>query len=101
MLRTLSPLIDTPCYGGDYLSKGKFGVEVKDGEIYILPGFWTLTPYSSGSDGVYDIVSPSNLNSSNYIHKNLVVRPTLYLKSNITIIDGAGSETNPYQLSVQ
>ena len=109
MLSTLSPMIATPCYGGDYLFKGKFyddsddSDDVEDGvvHIHIFPGFWTLTPYSSRDDGVYYIVSPSNLNASNYIHSNLVVRPTLYLKSNITIIDGAGSETNPYQLSVQ
>ena len=100
MLSTLSPMIAMPCYGGDYLFKGKFYDDVKDGEIHIFPGFWTLTPYSSRSDIVFDIVSPSNLNASNYIDHNLVVRPTLYLKSNITIIDGAGSETNPYQLSL-
>ena len=93
------------CYGSDYLFLGgNLKEEIKDGDqtfIYPLRGFWTLTPYSSVSDKVYKVRSPSNLNDSNYIHQNLVVRPTLYLKSNITIIDGAGSETNPYQLSVQ
>ena len=101
MLSTLSAPTAMACNWSDYLSEGKFGVEVKEGEIYILLGFWTLTPYSSGSDAVYKVKSPSHLNASTYIHQNLVVRPTLYLKSNITIIDGAGSETNPYQLSVQ
>ena len=105
MLSTLSATTAMTCYGSDYLFNWQqLREEVKDGDetlIHRFDGLWTLTPYSSRSNGVYDIVSPSNLNASNYINKNLVVRPTLYLKSNITIIDGAGSETNPYQLSVQ
>ena len=105
MLGTLDSMTAMACYGSDYLFfGGNLNEEIKDGDqtfIYPFSGFWTLTPYSSESDKVYKVKSPSNLNDSNYIHQNLVVRPTLYLKSNITIIDGAGSETNPYQLSVQ
>ncbi len=104
MLSTLDSMTAMACYGSDYLFQGKLYEEIKDGDqtlIYPPRGFWTLTPYSFVSDIVFKIYSPANLNDSNYIDQNLVVRPTLYLKSNITIIDGAGSETNPYQLSVQ
>ena len=105
MLGTLDSMTAMACYGSDYLFiPGKLSKEIKDGDEtprYRFDGFWTLTPYSYMSDRVSKIYSPSNLNGSNYINQNLIVSPTLYLKSNITIIDGAGSETNPYQLSVQ
>ena len=33
-------------------------------------------------------------------HVQLGVRPSLYLKSNVTIISGDGSSSNPYKLGI-
>ena len=56
---------------------------------------WTMTAYSSskpvyvyGNGGVYDDSS----------YRGYAVRPVLYLKSNVYVISGDGSEGNPYKI---
>lgn len=56
---------------------------------------WTMTTYSA-SNPVY-IVSSGNL-SSNFAYSGYAVRPVLYLKSNVYVISGDGSEGNPYKI---
>ncbi len=57
--------------------------------------WWTLTPYSTSyvrdvsSDGYTDIYNPSDA---------IGVRPSINLKSNVKIVDGDGTEENPYRL---
>ncbi len=58
-----------------------------------------LTPVSDGN-AVYTIyrnefIAPESLGS------NLSVRPTLFLKSSISISSGTGSSSDPYQLSIK
>ena len=60
---------------------------------------WTLTKaHDSSSWTVY-------INSNGYVvdttsSQDKGVRPVLYLKSNVKITGGAGTSTNPYQLSI-
>ena len=58
---------------------------------------WTLTPSSSISSGVFYVTSYGDLSlsSANYGDG---ARPSIYLKSNIAISGGDGSENNPYLL---
>ena len=92
MLSTLTATTAMICYGSDYLFKGDRSVS--------RSGYWTITPYSSRADKVYFLRPPSNLNASNSLHNAAGVRPVIFLKSSLSISGGAGSETNPYQLSL-
>ena len=75
------------CKGNDYLHKSSYYQ-------------WTLAPNSSNSGIVFLVGSRGAVYGYNahYAHG---VRPTLYLKSNLTVIDGSGSSTNPYKLGLQ
>ena len=56
---------------------------------------WTMTPYSSISDGVFFVFSNANLDYSiaNY---GRAVRPVAYLKSSVVVLSGTGSISDPY-----
>ena len=56
---------------------------------------WTMTTYSA-SNPVY-IVNWGKL-SSNFAYAGYAVRPVLYLKSNVYVVSGDGSEGNPYKI---
>ena len=58
---------------------------------------WSISNYLSGGDSVYSI---SDVVWHNYPNMLNVVRPTVYLKSNVKITSGDGSYDNPYQLSM-
>ena len=60
---------------------------------------WTLTPYSSRSNGVFGVFS------TGYVYRILAdnsygVRPSVYLTSNVSISGGDGTMNNPYILKV-
>ena len=60
---------------------------------------WTLTPSSASQDLVFGV----NFTGSGLGHKvsiSLATRPVLYLKSNVQIIGGDGSQSSPYQISL-
>ena len=59
---------------------------------------WTLTPRSSSSYYVFSVNSDGNLISSN-TYGGGGARPSIYLKSNIAIMGGSGSYSDPYLLS--
>ena len=56
---------------------------------------WTMTARSS-SNPVY-VISNGGLNNGN-AYNGYAVRPVLYLKSNVYVISGDGSEGNPYKI---
>ncbi len=58
---------------------------------------WTLTPSSSNSNSVFFVNSCGYLSISSATNGN-GARPSIYLKSNISISGGDGSENNPYLL---
>ena len=58
---------------------------------------WTLTPSSSISGIVFSVYRNGDLGSS-YANSGNGARPSIYLKSNIVISGGDGSESNPYTL---
>ena len=58
---------------------------------------WTLTPRSSYSNDVFYVYTCGYLNNDNATYGN-GARPSIYLKSNISISGGDGSESNPYIL---
>ena len=56
---------------------------------------WTITPYSSYSSSVFNLPS-SGILSYNSAYYGYSVRPVLYLKSNVYVVDGNGSISDPY-----
>ena len=59
---------------------------------------WTLAPFSSYSDNVF-YVGGAGYVRNYYAFDQHAVRPSVYLKSNVSILSGEGTETNPYILS--
>ena len=55
---------------------------------------WTITPSSSDSRNVFYLYYVGL--SSNYANYGYAVRPVLYLKSNVYVVDGNGSISDPY-----
>ena len=63
---------------------------------------WTMSQYASSSDACFGfLVSSVGLVSLNSDSFGFVVRPALFLKSNVGISGGEGSSTNPYVLSLE
>ena len=60
---------------------------------------WTLTPSSSNSYHVFTVYNSGYVYSNTNATSSYAVRPSVYLKSNIAISGGDGSESNPYTLS--
>ena len=56
---------------------------------------WTLTPYSSGSNNVFNLYDNGIL-GNRYANNGYGSRPVLYLDASVYKIDGDGSLENPY-----
>lgn len=69
--------------------------------LYLGSQEWTITPLSGGISWTASVLSTGVLSFSNArtgIHN---VRPTVFLDKNVKIINGEGTEENPYQLSLK
>ena len=60
---------------------------------------WTMTHYSSDSYSVFNVRYSASVGISNARNGN-AVRPTVYLKSNVYVISGTGSITDPYVIGI-
>ena len=58
---------------------------------------WTVTPYSDRSYFSFILDDTADLYSSNANYGS-ATRPVLYLKSNVYVVSGDGSEGNPYKI---
>ena len=59
---------------------------------------WTITSRITNSRYVFNVISTGRLNYIGSDNTNYGVRPVVFLKSNIKIVDGDGSSTDPYIL---
>ncbi len=62
---------------------------------------WTMTHYSSDSFSVFYVSSDARLDRNAPAYYGYAVRPTAYLKSNVLITGGNGSQTSPYVLGLE
>ena len=71
------------------------------GESWLLKnGYeWTMTHYSSNSGSVFYVNYYAYV-GYNYANYGYAVRPTAYLKSNVYVISGTGSITDPYVIGI-
>ena len=56
---------------------------------------WTITPYSSSSYDVFYVDDSGSLNRT-FAHYGYAARPVLYLDSSVYVIDGTGTQSDPY-----
>ena len=75
----------TACAGSNWLKTGSYQ--------------WTMTPSSSNSNNVFYAATGGHLNSTS-AYGGYGVRPSIYLKSNIAVMGGDGSRSNPYEVSL-
>ncbi len=61
---------------------------------------WTITPYLSNSTDVFYFVSPGRIVTSNVNFGYISIYPVAFLKSNVVIVSGDGSASNPYILEI-
>lgn len=60
--------------------------------------WWTLSYFSRNTNSAYVVSSNGNVGYNNASHKQYEVRPVLYLSSDIKIIGGYGTQSNPYRI---
>ena len=72
------------------------------GESWLLKnGYeWTMTHIASTSNDAFFVNSNANVGFSNVAYDGYAVRPTAYLKSNVYVISGTGSITDPYVIGI-
>ena len=58
---------------------------------------WTIMPASSFAYDAFSVKSSGYVNNY-YVSYTYAARPVLYLKSDVTIVGGEGTSSNPYQL---
>ena len=56
---------------------------------------WTITPRSSSSNGVFYVLYSGRLNNG-IAYRGYSARPVLYLDSSVYVIDGTGTQSDPY-----
>ena len=82
-------------YASDYGYAMNSTNDYKNNWLFTKGYEWTMTAYGS-SPPVY--VNLNGRLSSVYAYRGYAVRPVLYLKSNVYVISGDGSEGNPYKI---
>ncbi len=66
--------------------------------LYMGLDEWTMTPYSSYSDYVFNLISSGYL-LSNGANLGYSVRPVFYLRSNISYVEGNGTKASPFRIN--
>ena len=68
--------------------------------LYYSETQWTFTPYSSYFSAVRIVDYEGSVGGADELY-TYVVRPSLYLKSSVEVINGEGTSENPYILTAQ
>ena len=74
----------TACAGNNWLKRGSYE--------------WTLTPVSSSSSSVFNLPENGWLFDLG-VDSGIAVRPSIYLKSNIAVMGGSGTYSDPFKIS--
>ena len=68
--------------------------------MYINNNWWTLSPYADNSNSSHFVRVDSYVSNLYANNANLLVFPVVYLSSNIKIIGGTGTPSDPYEISL-
>ena len=89
------------CYNNDYLFNYKGTLGEYDDVYWLLTNSNSYgSPWRISKEGTIDYCSGWACTDFSPRYE-IGIRPTLYLKSNISVLDGDGSSSNPYQLNIQ
>ena len=66
--------------------------------LYMTPTQWTLSSYSSYSYSVFIVIDTGRTYDYSSAGNQCAVRPSVYLKSNVSILEGEGTPENPYEI---
>lgn len=83
-------------YASDYGYAMNSTDDYKNNWLFTKGYEWTMTAYSSSNPVHVTFNGGFNVNTTAYT--GYAVRPVLYLKSNVYVISGDGSEGNPYKI---
>ncbi len=61
---------------------------------------WTITPNSSYSNAVFSVNYYGYVDSYSSAHIGNAARPVFYLKSNVALVDGVGTSSEPYRVAI-
>ena len=64
--------------------------------LYLRDVEWTITPYSSHPNYVFNVEGDGNYEYANHTYLDYSARPSLYLKSNVYVVKGKGTLNAPY-----
>lgn len=94
-LQTSEPLKIGLMSGSDYICSK--GTQLDNtGEKWMYIGYeWAMNGYKA--DAIFRIIPGNSLGGATS-NMDLLFRPTLYLKPNVVVISGDGSEENPYKI---
>ena len=82
-------------YASDYGYAMNSTNDYKNNWLFTKGYEWTMTAYSSSNPVNVNDIGGLSYNNANF---GYAVRPVLYLKSNVYVISGDGSEGNPYKI---
>lgn len=57
---------------------------------------WTLSPRSDYASSAFYVYTSGYVEGARYVYNAYGVRPVAYLKSNIQIVNGTGTQSDPY-----
>ena len=66
--------------------------------LYLSYYEWTIMPASSRAYYAFHVRSSGRVRNNDDVFRTYAARPVLYLKSDVTIVGGEGTSSNPYQL---
>ncbi len=69
--------------------------------LYLGEEEWTISRYSDDSYYARYVDSTGSANNNNVVYSYGGVRPVLYLSSDVKIIGGSGTETDPFKLGME
>ena len=89
---------DTACRNNMYSSTNSVYNCKTENWLFNSAYQWTLSPYSQYTSHVFSVRSDGSVYSSSLTSYNYGVRPALFLKSDVVIVGGKGTENDPFIL---
>ena len=99
-------------YPSDYVYATDLSVCTKDGYnynndttnctgtdwLFNSSNIWLISPNSSGSSGAFSVDSSGFVYGNGGVYYSYRVRPVAHLKSSTQIVNGTGTQSDPYQI---
>lgn len=84
------------CSKNNWLNSGEsyWTLTPRDSTYFGNAGWYILTPKYEGKESTYNICG------DNVVSADWGIRPSVYLKSTVTILSGEGTSSNPYKLGI-